>query len=133
VCWRPPRGPLSRPVTPAETVLAYIDALNAHDADGVAALVTADFWNEHTSSMGTSVRGRRAYRERLDGFLAAFVDLRYVVEDVIAEGSKVAVPYSMTAVMDGAPIEVRGMFRFEVRDGAIAHRVDYWDSAGLPR
>ena len=25
------------------------------------------------------------------------------------------------------PITVRGMFRFRVRDGLVAHRVDYWD------
>jgi len=31
------------------------------------------------------------------------------------------------------PIEIRGVFRFEVRDGLIAHRVDYWDGVEYRR
>jgi ketosteroid isomerase-like protein len=45
----------------------------------------------------------------------------------------VAVPYTMTATVQGKPIRIRGMFRFRVRDGLIAHRVDYWDSAEFTR
>jgi ketosteroid isomerase-like protein len=107
--------------------------LRRGDADAVAACVTEDFHNEHTSTLGRSVRGRTAYRERLTGFLAQFTGLHYETEDVIEDRTKVAVPYTMTAVVDGRPISIRGMFRFEVRDGLIAHRVDYWDSAEFTR
>jgi ketosteroid isomerase-like protein len=31
------------------------------------------------------------------------------------------------------PFTIRGMFRFVVRNGLIAHRVDYWDSADFRR
>jgi steroid delta-isomerase-like uncharacterized protein len=120
-------------VTSADAVLAYVAALNLGDADAVAACVTEDFHNEHTSTLGRSVRGRTAYRERLTGFLAQFTGLHYETEDVIEDRTKVAVPYTMTAVVDGRPISIRGMFRFEVRDGLIAHRVDYWDSAEFTR
>jgi steroid delta-isomerase-like uncharacterized protein len=120
-------------VTTKEAVTAYLDALNAHDADHIAACVTDDFFNEHTSAAGVSVRGRDAYRERLDGFLAQFTDLRYDVEALLVDGDGAAVPYTMRCTWRddagvGHPVELRGMFRFVVRCGLIAHRVDYWDA-----
>lgn len=119
-------------------VHAYLDALNAGDADAVAACVSDDFFNEHTSALGASLRGRRAYRERLEGFLASFSGLRYDAEDVIVDEARAAVPYTMSFRWhDGSgadhPVTLRGMFRFEVRDGLIAHRVDYWDGLEFQR
>jgi len=125
---------VNRPAGPAGVVRAYLEALNRHQPDDIAACVTDDFVNEHTSRLGHSLVGRDAYRERLPGFLAAFRGLSYEIEDVIAAGDRVAVPYTLRAHGEGPdgvwrPVEVRGMFRFTVRDGRIAHRVDYWDSA----
>ena len=112
----------------------YLDALNAHDADAVAACVTEDFVNEHTSALGRSVTGRASYRAALTGFLADFADLRYEVEDLLVDGERAAVAYTMTFRRGGAPERVRGVFRFRVAaDGLIAHRVDYWDSGQLSR
>jgi steroid delta-isomerase-like uncharacterized protein len=121
-----------------DVVLAYLEAINAGDADRAADLVTDDFHNEHTSSLGSSLRGRDAYRERLPRFLARFAGLRYVVEDVLVDGDRAAVPYTMTfdwADEDGSqhPVTIRGMFRFRVEDGRVAHRVDYWDGADFQR
>jgi len=115
----------------------YLAALNAHDADAIAACVSSDFFNEHTSILGTSVRGRQAYRGRLDEFLGRFGALHYEAEAWIVDGDSAAVPYRMTCVVtegDSArPVEIRGMFRFEVRSGEIVHRVDYWDSGEFAR
>ncbi|WP_409328464.1 nuclear transport factor 2 family protein [Trujillonella humicola] len=113
-------------------VTAFLDALNGGDPDVIAARVTEDFVNEHTSARGRSLTGRAAYRERLPGFLAAFAGLRYEVEDVLVDGDRAAVAYRLTARMqrDGAPevpVDVRGVFRFRVRDGLVAARADYWD------
>jgi len=122
----------------AAAVRGYLAALNRHDADAIAACVSEDFFNEHTSRLGTSVRGRAAYRERLNGFLAGFVDLHYEIEDLIVDADRAAAAYRMTFVATGddgqpRPIEIRGVFRFEVRDGLIAHRVDYWDGVEYRR
>lgn len=121
-----------------QVVLAYLDAINAGDAAAAVALVADDFFNEHTSSLGHSLRGRAAYAERLPRFLAEFDGLHYEVEDVIVDGDRAAVPYTMTftwTAPDGAarPIAIRGLFRFRVADGRIAHRVDYWDGAEFQR
>jgi ketosteroid isomerase-like protein len=115
-----------------DVVLGYLGALNAGDPDAIAACVTEDFVNEHTSARGRSLVGRAAYRERLPGFLATFTGLRYEVEELLVDGDRAAVAYRMTARMqrDGAPevpVDVRGVFRFGVRDGLVAARADYWD------
>lgn len=121
----------------ASVVTAYLDALNAHDPAEVAALVAVDFFNEHTAARGQSLRGREEYRRRLEGFLAEMEDLRYDVEAMVSEGSTVAIAYRMSARWTGAgeprPFSLRGVFWFEVRDGLVAHRVDYRDSAEFER
>jgi steroid delta-isomerase-like uncharacterized protein len=124
--------------TTRSAVERYLSALNEHDADAVAAGVTADFVNEHTSARGTSRVGRDAYRAALPAFLDRFADLHYAVEDVLVDGDRAAVAYRMTCQWrddDGHPhpVSLRGMFRFRVADGLIAHRVDYWDGADFER
>jgi steroid delta-isomerase-like uncharacterized protein len=116
-----------------EAVRRYLAALNAGDADAVAACVTEDFVNEHTSARGVSRIGRSAYRQALDGFLDQFRDLQYEVEETIIDGDRAAIAYTMTAVVDGRPISIRGMFRFRISDGLVAQRVDYWDGADFDR
>jgi ketosteroid isomerase-like protein len=111
----------------------YLAALNDHDADAIAAAVTADFVNEHTSTQGISRYGRDAYRAALDGFLERFRDLRYEVEDALVDGDRAVVAYRMTAVVDGRPLAIRGVFRLWCRDGRVAHRIDYWDGADAAR
>ena len=105
----------------------YLAALNAADADAVAACVTEDFHNEHTSATARSLTGRTTYRERLGGFLREFEDLHYEVEDLLVDDDRAAVGYRMTFRIQGKPVDVRGMFWFRVEEGLIAHRRDYWD------
>lgn len=124
--------------TAVAAVERYLAALNAADVDAIAACVGEDFVNEHTSAIGTSVRGRDAYRKRLPDFLGRFRGLHYEAEDVIADGERVAVPYTMTCNWrdEGGrehPVTIRGIFRFRVEDGVIVHRVDYWDSGEFLR
>jgi steroid delta-isomerase-like uncharacterized protein len=122
----------------AAVVKAYIAALNRGDADEIARLVTEDFHNEHTSARGHSLKGRGAYRERLESFLATFADLHYHVEDLIVDEDRAALPYTMTFNWlgngpPGRPVQIRGMFRFRVVGQEIAHRVDYWDGSEVER
>lgn len=121
-----------------EVVEGYIGALNGGIPDEIARWVADDFVNEHTSSLGHSLTGRVAYRDRLPAFLAQFRDLRYELEDLIVDGSRAAAPYVMTFAWraDGrepVPVRIRGIFRFEVRNGLVERRVDYWDSAEFER
>lgn len=112
---------------------AYIDALNAHSVDRVIACVAEDFFNEHTSAMGVSVRGRHRYAEALAQFFAEFPNLSYEIEDVLVDGARAALPYAFHATISGTPVRIRGIFRFQIAHGMITHRVDYWDSSDVTR
>jgi steroid delta-isomerase-like uncharacterized protein len=110
-------------------VRAYVAALNAGDVAAVLDLVTADFVSEHTSALGESFTGREEYRSRLPTFFALLPERHYEIEDVIIDGNRVAVPY----ILRSSGAVVRGVFVFTCRDGLIARRVDYWDSAEFLR
>ena len=110
---------------------AYIDALNAHSVEQVSACVAEDFFNEHTAAMGVSVRGRVAYETALDRFFTEFPDVAYEIEDILVDGHRAAVPYVFHATVGGTPVRIRGIFRFEIDNGIISHRVDYWDSGDV--
>ncbi|MDE0701931.1 MAG: nuclear transport factor 2 family protein [Acidimicrobiaceae bacterium] len=116
--------------TPSAIARSYLESFASGSADTIAAHVSPDFVNEHTSALGAGCIGRDVYRQRLVGFLADMVDLRYEIENLIVEGSEVAAFYTMTANwQDEHPISVRGVQRLVVGDGLITHRTDYWDSA----
>jgi steroid delta-isomerase-like uncharacterized protein len=115
-------------VTPAERCTAYLAAFATGDPDAVVAHVSEDFVNEHTAALGSGCTGRDEYARRLPGFLASMPALRYEVEDVIADGARVAVAYTLHARVNDRDVAVRGVMRFRTDDGLIAHRTDYWDS-----
>ncbi|MGH9087922.1 MAG: nuclear transport factor 2 family protein, partial [Acidimicrobiales bacterium] len=99
---------------PVDVVSAYLAALSAHEPDGVCALVTEDFFNEHTAVRGTSFRGRDSYRRRLEGFFQEMVDLHYAIERMVASDETVVVAYRMTARWRHEerlrPFDLRGVF-----------------------
>ena len=125
-------------MTPSEVCLGYLAAFASADPERVVDFVTEDFINEHTSALGSGCTGRAEYATRVPGFLASMPGLRYEVEETIADGSRVAIAYTLQTTVNERPINVRGVMRFRVEGNLIAHRTDYWDSllfkqqAGIP-
>jgi steroid delta-isomerase-like uncharacterized protein len=115
-------------VTPTEVCAGYLAAFTTADPDVVVSFVTDDFVNEHTAALGSGCIGKTEYRARLPGFLTSMPHLRYEVEDVVADGDRVDVAYTLRAHVNERDVAVRGVMRFHVADGRITHRVDYWDS-----
>jgi ketosteroid isomerase-like protein len=115
-------------VTAAAVARSYVESFASGDPDTIASHVTDDFVNEHTAALGSGCTGIDEYRTRLPHFLATFDGLRYEVEDVVADGDRAAVAYTMHALHEGHPIRIRGVMRILVRDGKVAQRVDYWDA-----
>jgi ketosteroid isomerase-like protein len=109
---------------PRDVARRYVESFAAGDPDRIAAFVADGFVNEHTAALGQGTTGRAAYRAALPGFLARFPGLRYDIEDVVAEGVRVAVFYRMRS----GPTDLRGAFRLTIVDGLVTHRVDYWDA-----
>lgn len=98
----------------------------------IAGFVSADFHNEHLSSIASSCVGFEEYRGRLPGFLSDFADRRYellnIVEEDRGESAEVVVRYDFSFVYEGAPVVVPGVMWFTVVDEQITHRIDVWDS-----
>jgi ketosteroid isomerase-like protein len=115
----------------ASVARSYLESFATGDPDSVAAHVTDDFVNEHTAALSTGCEGRDEYRRRLPGFLASFAGLRYDIEDVVTEDDRAAAAYTMRARYEDHDIVVRGVMRIVVRDGLVAHRIDYYDALGF--
>ena len=120
-------------MTPGELCRSYLESFATRDADAVAAHVSDDFVNEHTAALGSGCTGIDEYRRRLPGFIDSMPDLRYDVEDVMVDGDRVVIPYTLRARVNDRDIAVRGAMRFDVRGDKIARRVDYWDSLVFQR
>ena len=66
------------------------------------------------------------------GFLSDMAGLQYEIENLVTDGSDVAVFYTMRASWQStAPFVIRGAQRLRIVDGLITHRTDYWDSAAF--
>lgn len=119
--------------SPAEVCRGYLEAFSTGEPEAVAAFVTDDFVNEHTAALGGGCVGIDEYRRRLPAFMASMPGLRYDIEDVVADGDRVCAAYTLRTTVNDKPIAVRGVMRFFLRDGKIAHRIDYWDSLVFQR
>ena len=116
------------PSSPVEVCTSYLAAFATGDPERVVAHVTDDFVNEHTAALGSGCEGKPEYARRVPNFLASMPQLRYEVEDVVADGDRVVAAYTLHTHVNDRDVAVRGVMRFLVRDGLIAKRTDYWDS-----
>ena len=120
-------------MTPAERCTSYLAAFATGDPAAVVSHVSEDFVNEHTAALGSGCVGRAEYANRVPAFLVSMPGLRYEIEDVLAEGDRVAVAYTLHTHVNDRDVAVRGVMRFRVEHDLIVHRIDYWDSLVFQR
>jgi predicted ester cyclase len=87
--------------------------------------------------------GREAFRRQWRAWQAAFPDLHFQVEEIVAEGDTVVTRWTLTGTHTGAPFEdvepsgaairVGGMSLDHIRDGMIVSGFDGWDELGFRR
>lgn len=116
----------------------YDEYINRHDVQALDALVTPDFQSHFLS--GAPGRGRDELKA-IDGVLfAAVPDLRATIEDIMAEGDRVAVRYSTQGTHLGNDLGVSAtgitlagtaMDFFRIADERIAERWAELDFTGL--
>jgi steroid delta-isomerase-like uncharacterized protein len=103
-----------------------MDALHNRDLDGVRALVAPDARFYGWAPEPLDADGHKGFMSAL---LAAFSDSKFIVDDVIAEGDKVAVRHRLQgthqAAFQGIPatgksVEVNGIVIFRIANGKIA-------------
>jgi steroid delta-isomerase-like uncharacterized protein len=87
-----------------------------------------------------SAVGPEAYRRQVDRFIAAFPDLRFIVDDTVSEKDKLVVSWTITGTHKGeflcvAPtnrkISVSGITINEISNNKILESVVIWDALGL--
>ena len=117
---------------PGTVVRSYLASFATGDPDAIAAHVTDDFVNDHASALGSRSDGAVEYRRRLPAFLRAMPDLRYELGQVVADGDAVAAAYTLTAVADGHPVEIRGLMLCRIDGGRIASAHGLLGLAELP-
>ena len=106
--------------------LKSMQALSDRDLDGVVADAVPD---ARFHGWAPEPLDQNGYKAFMSGLLAAFPDSRVVVDDVIAEGNKVAVRHRLQgthqAEFQGVPatgrqVDVNGIVVFRIENGMIA-------------
>lgn len=110
-------------MTTRETIFAFIDRINAHDADGLGALMNDDhiFIDAH----GNQVRGRNKMIPGWRGYFAWFPDYYIEVTDVFEAGDRFALFGFVGGSFQGKPTEswrLPAAWKASVKDG----RVTLW-------
>ena len=110
---------------------AFGKAFNAGDVDGILACVTDDFeWRlaeGPDAPDGRIVRGKEEVRQALRERDARFRSARFSETEVfIAEGQVIGRFRATGSYASGAPLDVRGVDLYPIRDGRIAVKDSYW-------
>ena len=129
-----------------EAALDVIDrhfaAENAHDIEATLATYTEDIVWDDVTHMGSPFRGKRAVAEAYGGILQAIPDLNlrsvmrfqcgeHVVDESMLSGHVVGEFAGIAG--GGAPVSVRLLHVFDLRDGLIARENAWFDSAAVIR
>jgi steroid delta-isomerase-like uncharacterized protein len=138
---KPQRKRITRRKAVEDRVRSYFEAMDARDADGMAA-----HWREDGVEDVVPVgmmRGRGELREFFGSMFAAMPDARTTVTRLIAGEQSCAVEWRLEGTFDGAPfmgieptgthVEIRGFDLFELEDGELVSNTAYFDGAGYAR
>jgi ketosteroid isomerase-like protein len=104
-------------------VRRYLEILSGGALEKLDEVIAPDFV-DRTPGASTQTRGPEAIRESQRRARELFQDIRYTAEDLIAEGDRIAVRYTVRATRigpggGGKPVEVTGVTLFRVADGRI--------------
>ena len=113
-------------MNPVETVLAFLNAINHHDSDQLADLMTED--HVFIDSLGASVHGREKMRIGWRAYFAFCPDYRVSHNDIFHTGNKVAVFGSAGGTIREIRWETPAAWRVVVHDGLIQEFRVYADN-----
>ena len=121
------QNPPAEARTTRAVVDRFNDAINRHDADAVAALLTEDTVFEDTSPVpdGQRMEGRTAVVAFWRAWLARNPDAVFDAEEVIVSADRAVVRWIYRKQRDGQPWHLRGVDVFTVRDGKVAAKLAY--------
>jgi steroid delta-isomerase-like uncharacterized protein len=133
--------PAATPAAEPAIVVAYAEALNAHEPERVAALYAEDATVEQAVRDGNLFRGRAEIAAWVADNLRGVPDLTVTTESAIVEGDRIAWQwvyrgaytgqYPGLPAGEGQPIELRGVSLLTLEDGLIARETVYFDNASF--
>ena len=89
---------------------------------------------------GTEIRGPEALKPFVRNLRNAFPDMHIELEDVVAEGDKVAIRFRVTGTHEGSglgfpathrKIDITGMTIIQIANGQLLHGWNNWDQLGM--
>jgi metallo-beta-lactamase class B len=109
-------------VAPRVAVERLLGAYNAHDVQGVSAMVTEDFrwYSVDGGSVSVEVAGREALAAALEAYFASFPTAKSTLEQVMESGKYVIVHERAHWTRDGVDRSQSALAVYEVRAGRVA-------------
>jgi steroid delta-isomerase-like uncharacterized protein len=115
-----------------------VDGLNQHDAAVVDEVCAPDF--AYHDPANPQVHSREDFKQFVTAMIGAFPDLHFSIEDILAEGDRVAYRYTLRATHSGSwrgapptgkPITVTAISISRIHEGKIAEGWTNTDALGL--
>lgn len=119
----------------------YEEVLNGKNLDLVDELFAPEYVN-HDPTSPEEMRGPESIKQFFSAYLAAFPDLRFTVEDQVAEGDKVVSRWAsagtnrgelMGAAPTGKRVDFTGITISRISEGRIAEDWTSYDALGMMR
>ena len=113
-----------------DLAVRYSAACAARDPDAIVALHTADtVFHQH--GMGEPAVGIDATREAMVAAFAMVPDLAFEQKTVYSGEAHIVTEWVMSGTVNGTAVTCEGLDVFQVRDGLMARKDTYLDTAGL--
>ncbi len=125
---------------PKALIRRWVELWNAGDAAAIAALVTPDYVRHDPNA--PEVRGPEAERQLVAMYRAAFPDLHFTVEHLVADGDLVVARFTVRGThrgelmgipATGAQVTLDAMELFRLAGGKVAEQWVAMDALGLLR
>jgi steroid delta-isomerase-like uncharacterized protein len=116
----------------------FDEVINGRDLDVLDEIVSDDYVDY--SPVPGLPAGRAGVKAKLEGFYAAFPDMEFVLEDLVAEGGTAAARWHWEGTQKGAfmgidptdrKVSVKGMDFYRVSEGRIKEHWDNVDTLSL--
>ena len=123
-----------------DLVRQFAEVTNAADWEALAAMVTEDLTRHSTATAGPPVTSREEFIQLQKSFQASFPDQRITVQQLVAEGDRVAIlgTYSGTNTgpmgdipATGKTVESPFLGIFRIESGLIAELWVEWDNLAM--
>ncbi len=116
-------------MTAAAVVQAFIDRINAHDVEGIAAALTVE--HRFIDSLGAVFAGRETLRQGWRGYFALVADYQITVRELIEAPSGVFLVGEASGRSGGVAWKVPAAWRAVVLNGLVAEWQVYADNEPL--